>query len=62
MDEQSSTGTGEAPSAPVPARTGVMVGILAAALIALAVYFYWHATQVRDANGRRPAPAAIETK
>lgn len=60
MDEQSSRITAEPGSAPEPARTGVMIGILVAALIAIAVYFYWHATQVRDAAGRRPAPSAVE--
>ncbi len=37
-------------------RTGVAIGILIVTLLALAFYFYWRTTGVRDESGRRPAP------
>lgn len=37
-------------------RKGIVIGILVAVLLALLLYFYWHGTGVRDANGRHPAP------
>jgi hypothetical protein len=44
---------------PVPTtrgRTGVAIGILVVTLLALAFYFYWRATGMRDEAGRRPPP------
>ena len=47
----------ETESAPATAgRTGVAIGILVVTLLALAFYFYWRATGMRDENGRRPQP------
>ena len=37
-------------------RTGVAIGILIATLLAVAFYFYWRTTGMRDTNGRRPPP------
>ena len=37
-------------------RTGVAIGILIVTLLALAFYFYWRTTGVRDDSGQRPAP------
>jgi hypothetical protein len=37
-------------------RTGVAIGILVATLLALAFYFYWRTTGMRDDDGRRPPP------
>ena len=37
-------------------RTGVAIGILIVTLLALAFYFYWRTTGMRDDGGRRPAP------
>jgi hypothetical protein len=37
-------------------RTGVAIGILIVTLLALAFYFYWRATGMRDDGGRRPPP------
>jgi hypothetical protein len=36
-------------------RTGVAIGILIVTLLALAFYFYWRTTGMRD-DGGRPAP------
>ncbi len=41
-------------------RTGVMIGIAVAVLIALAVFFYWRGTGARDANGHHPSNPATE--
>ncbi len=38
-------------------RTGVAIGILVVTLLAVAFYFYWRATAMRDEGGRRPPPA-----
>jgi hypothetical protein len=38
-------------------RTGVAIGILVITLLALAFYFYWRTTGMRDDGGRRPDPA-----
>lgn len=43
-------------------RQGVVIGILIVVLLALAVYFFWRGTGVRDANGRHPAPAAAMSR
>jgi hypothetical protein len=40
-------------------RTGVAIGILIVTLVALAFYFYWRATGMRDEGGRRPPPREI---
>jgi hypothetical protein len=53
---------------PSRGRTGVAIGILIVTLLALAMYFYWRSTALRDDSGRRPqppreisaAPAALE--
>ncbi len=37
-------------------RTGVMVGILVAVLLALAFFFYWRQTGFLDESGKRPPP------
>ncbi len=37
-------------------RTGVAIGILIVTLLALAFYFYWRTTGMRDGSGRRPSP------
>jgi hypothetical protein len=37
-------------------RTGVAIGILVVTLLALAFYFYWRTTGMRDEGGRRPSP------
>ena len=37
-------------------RTGVAIGILIVTLLALAFYFYWRTTGMRDESGRRPGP------
>jgi hypothetical protein len=37
-------------------RTGVAIGILVVTLLALAFYFYWRTTGMRDAGGSRPPP------
>jgi hypothetical protein len=37
-------------------RTGVAIGILIATLLAVAFYFYWRTTGMRDTDGRRPPP------
>ena len=37
-------------------RTGVAIGILVVTLLALAFYFYWRTTGMRDDSGRRPRP------
>lgn len=47
-------------AATLPARTGVMIGILVAVILALAVYFFWRGTGWRDDEGRRPAPPPRE--
>jgi hypothetical protein len=45
-------------SAPATAgRTGVAIGILVVTLLAVAFYFYWRTTGMRDDSGRRPQPA-----
>ena len=41
---------------PSRGRTGVAIGILIVTLLALAFYFYWRSTAMRDESGRRPAP------
>ena len=47
----------ETESVPVTrGRTGVAIGILVVTLLALAFYFYWRTTGMRDADGRHPAP------
>ena len=47
----------ETESAPTTAgRTGVAIGILVVTLLALAFYFYWRTTGMRDESGRRPQP------
>ena len=49
-------------------RTGVAIGILIVTLVALAFYFYWRATGMRDDGGRQPpreistTPAAVEAR
>ena len=46
----------ETESVPVTrGRTGVAIGILVVTLLALAFYFYWRTTGMRDQDGRRPA-------
>lgn len=37
-------------------RTGVAIGILIVTLLALAFYFYWRTTGMRDDSGQRPEP------
>lgn len=37
-------------------RTGVAIGILVVTLLALAFYFYWRTTGMRDDSGQRPEP------
>jgi hypothetical protein len=37
-------------------RTGVAIGILVVTLLAVAFYFYWRTTGMRDESGRRPPP------
>lgn len=37
-------------------RTGVAIGILIVTLLALAFYFYWRTTGMRDDSGQRPVP------
>lgn len=37
-------------------RTGVAIGIVIVTLLALAFYFYWRTTGMRDDSGRRPPP------
>ena len=39
-----------------PGRSGVAIGILVVTLLALAFYFYWRTTGMRDEGGRRPPP------
>ena len=47
----------ETESVPVTrGRTGVAIGILVVTLLALAFYFYWRTTGMRDERGRHPAP------
>ena len=41
-------------------RTGVAIGILIVTLLALAFYFYWRTTGMRDESGRRPPPPSRE--
>jgi hypothetical protein len=41
-------------------RTGVAIGILIVTLLALAFYFYWRTTGMRDESGRRPPLPATE--
>ena len=37
-------------------RTGVAIGILVVTLLAVAFYFYWRTTGMRDESGRPPSP------
>jgi hypothetical protein len=37
-------------------RTGVAIGIVIVTLLALAFYFYWRMTGMRDDSGQRPPP------
>jgi hypothetical protein len=37
-------------------RTGVAIGIVIVTLLALAFYFYWRTTGMRDESGQRPPP------
>ena len=51
----------EAETAPTTrGRTGVAIGILIVTLLALAFYFYWRTTGMRDESRQRPpAPKEI---
>jgi hypothetical protein len=63
MADETVARAGDDPVATTPStgRTGVVIGILIVALLALGFYFYWRGTGARDETGRRPGPPPSAT-